>query len=501
MATRSPIIINYTRTTSESIGYWDGTYWQNLVIITRSSRIATIKYNFPDRITSLPASNTVGQLTSTPGTRLEFRASSGDTGGAFNKPINSVYVYHGGSANPTTEYRINSGNVAVAAANPYCTNYDVVPNQPRYSNTWTVNSIQRWVNTNSDPADADAGYALPATTFTYSPLTHYTTGSGNCFSFMYLTGYQNGYGGSVSFTYTSDNRSVGSYQYIAYNNYIWPTIGFNYKVSTVLVNDGRNPAIKTTYTYTQPCYGQWGTPPGGAVNCGVADSPEYGNIVGHLTATQTNYDYDGTTVLNKQITTFSQAANTSIGRPTQVDVFAGSSTLMSRTTNTYTPTSVGGLANMFTYTSQTTTRNYHNGGTPDISSKVEYQYATANQGGEQYGNLTHIKEFDDINAATHYRETRRTYYPHTTNWVVGLVGVEGIYDGAGSLHSGTWYHYDGSNGIASTPPTKGTLTRLSQLIPINCGSVPGGGGTGCTYARQTIDSYSTYDVYGNVKTT
>ncbi|MCA9941945.1 MAG: hypothetical protein KC449_00620, partial [Anaerolineales bacterium] len=180
----------YTRTTNESIGYWDGTYWQNKVITTRSSRIATIKYNFPDRVTSLPPSNTVAQLTSTPGTRIEFRASSGDTGGAFTNPITSIYIYHGGSASPTTEYRISSGNVAVAAANPYCQNYNVVPSQPLNSNTWTVNSIQQWVNTNSNPVDADAGYALPATTFTYSPLTHYTTGSGNCFSFMYLTGYQ-----------------------------------------------------------------------------------------------------------------------------------------------------------------------------------------------------------------------------------------------------------------------------------------------------------------------
>ena len=490
----------YTRTTSESVGYWDGTYWQNLVITTRSSRIATIKYNFPDRITSSPPSNTVAQLTSTPGTRIEFRASSGDSGGTFSNPITSIYVYHGSSTNPIKEYRISSGNVAVSATNPYCVNYDTPG--PLDSHTWVVNSIRQWVNTNGNPADADAGYALPATTFTYSPLTHYTTGSsGACFSFMYLSGYQNGYGGSVTFSYSSDNRKVGIYQLHTDNNWVeWPTIGYNYKVTTVLANDGRNPSVKTTFAYTQPCYGQWGTPPAGAINCGVADSPQYGNIVGHQTTTQTNYDYNGTTILNKQVTTFSQAANTSIGRPTQVNVYAGSTTLMSETTNSYTTESINGLANMFTYTSQTTNKTYSNGSdTPYISSKVTYQYIPANQGGVQYGNLTHIKEYDDINAATYYRETRRTYYPNTTlvggtqNWFVGLVGVEGIYNSAGSLINGTWYHYDGSNGSANTPPTKGALTRLSKIVPTSCGSV-----VGCTYARQTIDTYSSYNGYGNL---
>lgn len=487
----------HTRLLTESIGYWNinnnPPNWATFLLTTQTSRINTIKYNYPTRAAT-PVTHDVDQLTTIPGSRIEFRPSN-TINSDFQFLVNSIFIYHANSTLPITEYRIDTQGILVNS--PGCINKDVQPNEPRQSHTRVVNSIQRYVNTDGDATTNDPGFALPATTFSYTAFRHYGSASNSCFSFHYLTGYQNGYGGSVSFTYTSDNRSFGSYAYNGYNDYDWPTIGYNYTVSSASTNDGRNASILTSYFYTQPCYGQLAGPPSGAVTCATADSPQYGNIVGYRTTIKTNYDYNGTTALNRQITTFSQASSSSIGRPEQIDLYAGTTTLMSRTNHNYLSDPINGIANMFTYTSQTTTRNYSNGyGTPDISSKVVYQYATVNQGNVQYGNLTHIKEYDDINAATYYRETRRTYYPNTTNWIVGSVGVEGVYDSAGNLQSGTWYHYDGSNGNASTPPTKGALTRLSKIVPTSCGSVDG-----CTYARQTIDTYSTYNGYGNLTAT
>jgi len=84
---------------------------QSFTLTTGKTRIAEIKYNYPDRITNaLPIPRNVPQLTSTPATRIEFRAKTNDnlTVRTFKDPIRAIYVYHGGGANPTMEYRITA---------------------------------------------------------------------------------------------------------------------------------------------------------------------------------------------------------------------------------------------------------------------------------------------------------------------------------------------------------------------------------------------------------
>ncbi|MBL1128411.1 MAG: hypothetical protein HND44_07905 [Chloroflexi bacterium] len=501
---------------AENIQWWNTDHWTSFTLTTRKNRINDIKYNYPTRVTSLPAADTVARLTSTPATRIEFRSSNPTY---FPTLINSIFIYHGGGALPTSEYRIDTAGVLVDS--PGCINYDTQPNTYRQSHTRIVKSIRRWVNVDGNAATNDAnGYGLPPTTFyygnnlgnqnEYNPLAHFIKNSQPCFRFLYLHGYKNGYGGSARFTYSADNRSVGEYLYHTYNRYTWPTIGYSYVVHEMRLNDGRNADLLTTYIYTKRCYAQWGSVPAGAVNCAEANAPEeYGPLVGHETTTQTSYDYNGTTILHKQITTFSQNANNSLGRPTQIDVQNGAGTLLTRTDHTYASLAINGVANMFTYTSETKNYQYNSGaGSTTLSTKTTYEYNTANQGGSQYGNLTHIREFDSASAATPHRATIRAYFPRADlngsgvltingHWLVGLAATEGLYAGNfTTLIRGSWTYFDGASSH-STAPTQGAPSRSRAFIETTCAAVPGGGGGGCTYAYQTIDTTYAYDLYGN----
>ncbi|MBE2198234.1 MAG: hypothetical protein IAE79_06450, partial [Anaerolinea sp.] len=498
----------HTLDTSEAIEWWNTDHWTSFTLTTRKNRINEIKYNYPTRVTSLPAADTAARLTSTPASRITFRPSN-TSNGDDQFLINSIFIYHGGGSLPVSEYRIASDGVMINS--PGCLNYDLADPKPRSSHTRIVRSIQRFVNTDGDATTQDAGYDLPPTTFyygtnlndlnSYNPLRHFEKNGQACFRFLYLQGYKNGYGGTVRFSYSSDNRSVGAYQYVGYNRYNWPQIGYTYSVNEMWLNDGRNPDLRTTYAYTQPCYAQWGSVPAGAIHCAEPNAPEeHGPLVGYQTTTQTSYEYDGTTPRAKQVTTFSQTATNSIGRPLQIEVKDSGNTLLTQTNHTYNSLIINGLPNMFTYTSET--RSYqHNSGSV-LSTRTTYEYNAANQGGEQYGNLTHIREFADAdpNAPLH-RVTIRHYATNTTGdyWLVAPVKAEGIYDDEGvTLIRGAWLHYDG-NGSETGAPTQGALTRSRSFIPILCSAAPNSGGDGCdnTKAYQTIETTYGYDVYGN----
>ncbi|MBE7529150.1 MAG: hypothetical protein HS099_05395 [Ardenticatenaceae bacterium] len=349
---------------------------------------------------------------------------------------------------PTSEYRIDTAGVLVDS--PGCINYDTQPNTYRQSHTRIVKSIRRWVNVDGNAATNDAnGYGLPPTTFyygnnlgnqnEYNPWRTSSRTASPVSVFFICTATRMGMA-ARRFTYSADNRSVGEYLYHTYNRYTWPTIGYSYVVHEMRLNDGRNADLLTTYIYTKRCYAQWGSVPAGAVNCAEANAPEeYGPLVGHETTTQTSYDYNGTTILHKQITTFSQNANNSLGRPTQIDVQNGAGTLLTRTDHTYASLAINGVANMFTYTSETKNYQYNSGaGSTTLSTKTTYEYNTANQGGSQYGNLTHIREFDS--AASRHPTTGppsiRAYFPRADlngsgvltingHWLVGLAATEG----------------------------------------------------------------------------
>ena len=481
-------------------------------------RIATISYNFPGRINftgGVP--DTVAQLsaTETPGTRIEFFVRGDDTG--LKGVIQNILIYHGNNvltADPIKEYRIESHEEHFDPDIADCP--DRSGNYPARTTTRVVDSIQLWTNTDRDPQVQEGlsagAYALPAVTFGYEMLSHYhKAGSANrpCFSYAYMEEANNGYGGTTTFNYTRDGRSIGNHQVNNYFDVEWPDIGFNYVVTSVAMNDGRNPDVVTEYAYERPCYGQTSSNVGSYQNpiyCHTPGVNEYGNIVGFHKTTVTLNDYAGNPI-NVRLTEFEQVDNLTnkaqhgaIGRPKQIDQFlADGNTLMSQTTNDYVSEAVGGVGGFFTYTEETTTEQYQSGNTAiSISSKVRYDYETGNQGGVQYGNLTNIKEYDDANAGVNdfYRETRRFYTRNISgdNWLVGFMTSQGVYDSNGSLIYSNYNYYDNTTNSA-TAPTQGKLMRTSRGVVATCAEAGGSGG--CAHARKLTDTFFDYDVYGN----
>ncbi|MFQ5433559.1 MAG: LamG-like jellyroll fold domain-containing protein, partial [Anaerolineae bacterium] len=471
---------------------------QSFTLTTGKTRIAEIKYNYPNQVSTaeLPISDTVNQLTTTPATRIEFRAQANDnlTPREFQDPIRSIFVYHG-SSNPIREYRITANEDKVDSVG--CNNYDTVPTSPRRTETRTVSEIRQYTLTDGNAATNDAGQSLPATTFTYVNLPHFHKNNDPCFLFRYLETVENGYGGQTTFTYTSDNHSQGSYKHNGYNDYDWPNHGYNYYVTAVTSSDGINPPTTVTYDYVQPCYGQWNTPPAGAVNCGSADAPKNGNIVGFSRTTQTNKGFSNE-VLNKQITTFSQAANTSIGRPLQADVQAANGTLLSRTTTSYQSEAINSVANMFTYANVVTTRQYDpGGGSGSSGQRVKSYYETAFQGNQQWGLLTRQDTLmlDESSNETLYKH-EITRYRTATEAIWKIVPwVNGTYDNGWNPKSINLHLYDGQTNNPDTQTiTTGKLT-LSRALLVDKPTVQGGITT-----YPTVDTTYDYDQFGNQKT-
>jgi hypothetical protein len=463
-------------------------------ITTRSSRLQQISYNYPNTVSTLPATNIVDRLTSTPATTIRFRATT-DSDPTFIDPITDILIFHNDATNPIREYRITSeGQSAVSSGceRPVGT--------PRNTTTRVVTAIRLHTNTDGQVSTNDMGYALPAVTFDYTSKVHFVDGSSqNCFYFRYLEKVHNGYGGTTTFAYSSDNRDVGDYIYSSGTDTTqWPEIGHNYYATEIRQNDGRNPDVKTSYSYSTPCYSQWGA---GVLNCGEPGlAPQYGNITGFASATQTHYDYNGSTVLNKQTTTFSQNVNIAIGRPLQVDVMTSSNVVMGRSVYHYVSESIGGIANMFSYNDWTTNTQFQSGTTSAaLSSKVVYAYDPANQGGSQYGNVTQIDSYDDANAPSPYHTTKRWYYPNTIGdyWLVNRVAAESTYGSGGVQLGAAWTYYDG-NSSHQTSPSKGSPTRVRQFMTSNdnCNQTPTPP-TGCAHYYLTAESSFQYDVYGN----
>ena len=468
----------------------------SITVTTRSSRLWRISYNYPNRITALPATKNVARLTSTPATTIHLRATSDNTGaGTFSDPVTHVLLFHNNASNPIKEYRLTNDSQSVQSSG--CSRPQ---GNPRHTKTEVITDIRLHTNTDGDVNTNDMGYALPAVTFEYTSKVHYTHPDVNpdksCFYFRYLEKVHNGYGGTTTFSYTSDGRDIGTYAYAGgTDTTTWPIMGQHYYVTEVRQNDGRNPDVKTTYAYTSPCYDQWNT---SVTTCSLPGAPEHGKLVGFASTTQTRYDYNNN-VINKQITTFSQNAATTIGRPTRVDLKDSSNTLLNRTDTSYSTQSIGGIANMFTYVSQTSSTQYANGtGSATLSNKVVYRYDTGPQGGVQYGNVTRIDEYDDANAATSYRTTNRWYYPNISgnHWLVNRVAAESTFNGGTQLGA-TWTYYDGNNNHQASP-SKGSPTRVRHFLTSNdnCNQTPNPP-SGCAHYYLTAESSFAYDSYGN----
>ncbi|NKQ37798.1 MAG: hypothetical protein HF973_19570, partial [Chloroflexi bacterium] len=469
-------------------------------------RIASISYNF--------------DANGTPASRIAFHARGyTDIWGNWQEntmgAIQNILIYHGNvNGNPVREYRFESQIDTIAPAVADCP--DRSGNYPESRQTRVLTQIREWVGTDRNFHDQNesGAYALPPVTLSYTAKPHYYQ-EGNagrpCFSFWYLAEVKNGYGGFIRFEYGTDGRSQGRYKVNNYFNIEWPGVGFNYFVTREISNDGRNPDAVTEYSYYKPCYGQkWngalGSMPA-AFTCPYADDsllPDHGSIVGFARVTKTTRGYSNE-LIARQISWFHQDENQR-GRPYQVDTGvpdAGSqniATLLTRSQTTYN-TDIFGPNVPFTFVEETKSYQYFNG--VSLSSKTRYDYNESYQGNAQYGNLTHIYQYDNANAPNNapYRATRRWYYPNTGIWIVNKLAAEGVYEGnSWNIISGFWNYYDGT-ATQSAPPTRGFVTRARQFQPIPCSEAPGGGGAGCAAARQTVDTVYTRDAYGNQKTT
>ncbi|MDH7486113.1 MAG: hypothetical protein QHJ81_07520 [Anaerolineae bacterium] len=118
------------------------------------------------------------------------------------------------------------------------------------------------------------------------------------------------------------------------------------------------------------------------------------------------------------------------------------------------------------------------------SQKTAYEYQTAYQGGAQYGNVTHVREYSD-GGATLYRTQESEYYPNNVAGSVYLINRparQRLLNASGACRGETRYIYDNAANY-QTPPTKGDLTKI-QVAQTSCGT---------SWSETT---YS-YDSYGN----
>ena len=307
-----------------------------------------------------------------------------------------------------------------------------------------------------------------------------------------MSAVNNGYGGRYELQYVSDGRGK------------WGGAGYGhlqsidqYVVSKVIQKDGRSAPVTIEYIYQDRCYDQYYSL---CAQPETDNTVKYGIIAGHGTVQATIKGYNGE-LLRRTITQYNITELAKLGRPQHQEAggFNGSTYIINQSTDTNYAGVTFANGIRFTYTNRVTSYQYDpSGNGKSLSTKTEYAYDPAKQGNIQYGNLTHIREFDSDTATVPYRTTIHTFYPNTTNWIVGLVGVTGVYQAdTTTLLRATWTYYDGNNSNTSTPPSTGAVTRLSQVMPIACSAVPGGGGSGCAYARQTSDTLFTYDDYGN----
>jgi hypothetical protein len=118
-----------------------------LSLTTHKGRILRISYNYPDQVPSqdLPPIPAVERLSSTPASRIEFKARNvEDPWWNESDPITNIFVYHGSLTTPITEYRIEAHGVGVASLG--CSNNAPDPEDFLYhhSHTLQLDSITQY---------------------------------------------------------------------------------------------------------------------------------------------------------------------------------------------------------------------------------------------------------------------------------------------------------------------------------------------------------------------
>lgn len=130
--------------------------------------------------------------------------------------------------------------------------------------------------------------------------------------------------------------------------------------------------------------------------------------------------------------------------------------------------------------------------------KTAYEYQTAQQGGTQYGNMTHVKTYSD-GGATLYRTQVTVYYPRNDTgsaYIVNRPAQQVLWDAAGACQGETRIWYD-ANTAYNQAPTKGDAAK-TQVAQTSCGGT--WGETGYTYDAWG-NQIGVTDPRGNLTTT
>jgi RHS repeat-associated protein len=292
--------------------------------------------------------------------------------------------------------------------------------------------------------------SLPATTFDYQPLAHW---SNNCARYATLRRVANGYGAATEFSYASDGRKAGCYPTYLCGE----AIGYSYVVTGVSAYDGLNSSpTRSQYAYSTRCYDQSdGTNTNGGVLCtGFGRIETYGPLVGHDVVTRTVLDFNGTGVSKDVHRYFTYTGNHPFrGREYSSQSLAPNNQPLALSSNTFVTMTNG--ATVFTYLSQADHSTYDGGIT--ATQRITYTY-------DAYGNLKARFEHGDPSISGDERRTTWDYYPNTNAsvWIVNKPAQESVYTGlTGPLASQTRNIYDNLPGYTSAP-TRGALTRVDR---------------------------------------
>lgn len=316
--------------------------------------------------------------------------------------------------------------------------------------------------------------ARPAWDFTYeSP-------SWDWWNHTLLKTADNGQGGRVTYTYESAEVPIGGAACEGGTK--------RFRVQKLLTEDGLGQAAHnrstTTYEYSNPQ--AWTTDPASAPTC-----RNRFEFLGHGEVQRKTQDGTGA-LLQTVVATFYQCHP---GAP-PASCTGSVVTLDPRKGKVYEQTTLGPAAQELarsrtdwatetvqgrTWVFQAAVTQWVDGGAPY---RTEYAYLPAQQGGVQYGNLTHVYEYSDGGAVL-YRTRETQYFPRNdpdAAYIINRPARQMLWDEDGACQGETRIWYDG-NGAYTQAPIQGAPTKI-QVAQLSCGG---------TWSETAY----TYDAWGN----
>lgn len=454
----------------------------------------------------------------------------------------TVFSNRAGSWETVRQYNLCYAGVATATCNgagqSMQADYD-----DGYGPYWklSLRTIQRIAN--------DGTTALPATTFTYG-TTRYDPGSSPWVSGSWnrLISADNGQGGVVNYAYEEIGYwlQVRGYQYgNGYKN--------NRRITSKTVTDGRGHSYTWNYSYGLPAYNTLGIWNGTAnvgwrsPNATMNSAAQFFNVFyydragmwdyqgemvhpygkefrGHASATVTDpngtqaehYFYQGDHPCGQPANTF---GNLFPNDPCFIQLrdreflkgkewltrvrgpVGAGSPIMSETWHNFTvnfydygPNAISGLWRAFSYESQTVVKQFEGSGTP-LTRTTNYLYNADHQmGGQQYGNLSLVQEYDQNGQLQRYTSYWYATRNDANSYLVDRKWAEAVLDGQNNWKTFSFYFYDGLVGDPNVTGqglgSKGELTLTRQIFDLPATLTAG-------QPLHGIDTSFGYDVYGN----